>query len=165
MIVELKQWIEAQVTTKDAIVRTFINQAQREVSHPSYQAWSYAALLEDFNESVRDIPIQLKPCAYLHNCESDKAISNEFYRHHLDRAPVFLKDDALKLKEFIKKYVRYGYPSHIKELEGPALSLIFGHWFDQRTSTESSLRLAQIVFPHSRVETSVAAQIVFGMRH
>ena len=108
VIVELKQWTEAQVTTKDAIVKTFINQAQREVSHPSYQAWSYAALLEDFNESVRDIPIQLKPCAYLHNCESDEAISNEFYRHHLDRAPVFLKDDALKLKEFIKKYVRYG---------------------------------------------------------
>lgn len=108
VIIELKQWTEAQVTTKDAIVKTFINHAQREVSHPSYQAWSYAALLEDFNESVRDTPIQLKPCAYLHNCESNQEISNTFYTKHLEKAPCFLKDDALKLKEFIKKHVRYG---------------------------------------------------------
>ncbi|WP_238387954.1 hypothetical protein, partial [Pararcticibacter amylolyticus] len=36
--------------------------------HPSYQAWSYAALLQDFNETVATDNIQLKPCAYLHNC-------------------------------------------------------------------------------------------------
>jgi hypothetical protein len=53
IIVELKQWSEAEVTDKDAIVRTFLNGSIREVNHPSYQAWSYSALIEDYNETVR----------------------------------------------------------------------------------------------------------------
>ena len=54
IIVELKQWSEAEVTDKDAIVRTFLNGSIREVNHPSYQAWSYSALIEDYNETVRE---------------------------------------------------------------------------------------------------------------
>ena len=53
IIIELKQWSEVKATQKDGIVSTFIGKAEREVSHPSYQAWVYAALLEDFNEAVR----------------------------------------------------------------------------------------------------------------
>ncbi|MCH2065227.1 MAG: hypothetical protein MK194_16055, partial [Roseibacillus sp.] len=74
VIVELKQWQSAEATTKDAIVRTFVGGSEREVSHPSYQAWSYAMLIHDFNETVRSEPIDLKPCAYLHNFESDTVI-------------------------------------------------------------------------------------------
>ena len=40
VIIELKQWSEAEATTKDAVVRTFVGGGIREVSHPSYQAWS-----------------------------------------------------------------------------------------------------------------------------
>ena len=63
VIVELKQWsaLEA-VPTKDAIVRTFVGGAHREVSHLSYQAWSYARMIEDYNEDVRDAQIELVPC-------------------------------------------------------------------------------------------------------
>ena len=67
VIVELKQWSDVKRTSKDAIVETFIGGGEREISHPSYQAWSYAALLYDFNETVRKENIALIPCAYLHN--------------------------------------------------------------------------------------------------
>ncbi len=108
IIIELKQWGSAVATTKDAIVRTYVGGAEREVSHPSYQAWSYAMLIEDFNETVRDEPIHLQPCAYLHNCESGDVIQDPFYSTYTEHAPTFLKDDAKKLREFIKSHVKYG---------------------------------------------------------
>ena len=108
VIVELKQWSDAEVTGKDAVVRTFLNGSKREVPHPSYQAWCYAALLEDYNETVRTEPIRLHPCAYLHNCGNAAAIRHPHYKEHLDRAPVFLKDDATKLREFLRGHVRHG---------------------------------------------------------
>ncbi len=108
VIVELKQWSEVQGTTKDAIVSTYLGGAEREVAHPSYQAWSYAALLEDYNEAVRREPISLKPCAYLHNCDRPEVILSKHYKPYIDDAPAFLRDDAQKLRDFIRKHVRKG---------------------------------------------------------
>lgn len=108
VIVELKQWQTAKATKRDAIVSTFVGGREREVSHPSYQAWSYAVLIEDYNETVRLDPIHLRPCAYLHNCETPEVILDPFYLKHTTAAPAFLRDDALKLREFIKKHVKFG---------------------------------------------------------
>lgn len=108
VIIELKQWQTAEATNKDAIVRTFVGGSEREVSHPSYQAWSYAALIRDFNETVRRDPIHLRPCAYLHNCESAHVIHAPFYAEHIQQAPAFLRDDAKKLRDFIKAHVKHG---------------------------------------------------------
>lgn len=108
VIIELKQWSKVASTPKDAIVRTFIGGGEREVSHPSYQAWAYAQFVEDYNETVRNDGVQLSPCAYLHNCESYSVINAPFYEEHTKRAPTFLKDDAQRLRDFIKKHVKYG---------------------------------------------------------
>lgn len=108
VLIELKQWEEAWLSQKDGVVSTIINRGKKEVSHPSYQAWSYAALLEDFNETVRNDNVLLKPCAYLHNYESDNIIANRFYSEHIEKAPVFFKSDAVKLREFIKQFVKHG---------------------------------------------------------
>jgi len=110
IVVELKQWEQSQRTDKDGIVSTFVGGAQREVSHPSYQAWSYAALLEDFNEAVHDVGIELRPCAYLHNYKPDDVIGHDFYAPWIERAPVFLKGDSerAKLRDFIKRHVKFG---------------------------------------------------------
>jgi len=107
VIVELKQWESVVATKKDGIVRTLLGGAEREVPHPSYQAWTYAALLEDFNEVVENDHILLRPCAYLHNCTSE-AVTDQFYKAHLDQAPAFLKADAEKLQRFIGQYVHRG---------------------------------------------------------
>jgi len=108
VIVELKQWQEAKATPMDGIVSTFVGGREREVNHPSYQAWSYAMLIEDFNETVRQEPIHLRPCAYLHNCASDSVLHAPFYAEHVKRAPAFLREDAKKLREFIKAHVKHG---------------------------------------------------------
>jgi DUF2075 family protein len=110
VIIELKQWSEAALSSKDGVVETHIGGGIRETSHPSYQAWSYKMLLEDFNEAVEKQSIAIEPCAYLHNYEPDDVIRHEHYRKYLDEAPVFLRGavERQKLKEFIRRHVRSG---------------------------------------------------------
>lgn len=110
IIIELKQWSAVKKTDKDAIVAVRFGRGEIDVSHPSYQAWSYAALLENFNEEVYKGGIHVYPCAYLHNYASDGVLTDDFYQYHIDRAPIFFKGDAekKKLQRFIKKYVKHG---------------------------------------------------------
>lgn len=106
IVIELKQWSKGVfLSEKDGIVNTtFFG----DVSHPSYQAWSYVCLLNDYNSSIEDTKASLNPCAYLHNYENDNVIKNIFYKEYTDIAPVFLKSDARKLQDFIKQHVKYG---------------------------------------------------------
>lgn len=114
IIVELKQWSDVEITEKDGVVKTRFKSGLVETSHPSYQAWSYASLLHSFNETVYADKINLVPCAYLHNYDDSKnIINNNFYSHYTEKAPAFFKSDALKLRSFIKKFVKYGDTSKI----------------------------------------------------
>jgi DUF2075 family protein len=113
IIIELKQWQKAELTKKDGIVKTRFQHGESETSHPSYQAWSYSALLSSFNATVDEESISLYPCAYLHNYDPDENITNDFYSYYLKKAPVFLKPDAIKLREFIKTYIKQGDDSNI----------------------------------------------------
>lgn len=108
IIVELKQWESAEPTFKDAIVKTYLGKGLREEPHPSYQAWSYAAMLQDFNKTVQDDAVHLRPCAYLHNCTKPAGLKDAHYQAHLEKAPLFLKDDFAKLQRFIRQYIRHG---------------------------------------------------------
>lgn len=108
VIIELKQWQEVKKTNKDAIVITRFQHGEKETNHPSYQAWSYSTLIQDYNETVRKESIKLLPCAYLHNMKSRGVINDPFYDEHTSKAPVFISSDALKLSEFLKKHVKYG---------------------------------------------------------
>lgn len=108
IIIELKQWQELQSTQMDAVVRTWVGGREREVLHPSYQAWSYAQFIKDFNEFVESHDVRLHPCAYLHNCHVADEIRGEFYREHLQRAPVFIANEASQLRAFIERHVKSG---------------------------------------------------------
>ena len=108
VIIELKQWSSAELTDKDALVKTRFQHGVSETAHPSYQAWSYATLIKDYNQTVRDEQITLTPCAYLHNYPKDQIITNPRYEPYITEAPPFFQSDAGKLREFIKKYVKYG---------------------------------------------------------
>jgi uncharacterized protein len=108
IIVELKQWSDIKPTEKDGVVETVVGGGWRHVAHPSYQAWTYAALIRDYNEAVQTDDIQLVPCAYLHNCVDGTALKSDFYAQHTDQAPVFIREDVERLAEFIKTHVRHG---------------------------------------------------------
>lgn len=111
IIIELKQWAEAEIVNEqDGIVRTFTGGAMREVAHPSYQAWSYAAYIDDFNENVQKENVELHPCAYLHNFEEvePKTILSDKYKSYIEKAPIFVSGDVYKLRDFISNYVKNG---------------------------------------------------------
>mgnify|MGYP001162651524 CR=1 FL=1 len=108
VLIELKRWKKAETTEMDGVVKTFVGGSVREVEHPSYQVWSYASFIKDFNESIEEKNISLEPCAYLHNYEKDNVIENDFYKFYTEQAPVFYKTDAQKLQNFIKHFVKYG---------------------------------------------------------
>jgi DUF2075 family protein len=108
IIIELKQWDKASMTNKDAIVNTRFSHGCKDTQHPSYQAWSYSMLLKSYNVAVYEGDINLLPCAYLHNYKEDDVIKNKFYSEYLEVAPTFCKDDKVKLKDFIKKYIKFG---------------------------------------------------------
>lgn len=108
VIVELKQWTEVETTGLPDMVSTSVGGGVRNQPHPSYQAWSYAMLLNDFNEEVYDNRVRLNPCAYLHNCNSSTVLRDARYSDLISRAPVFLKSESTQLTEFIKKHVRQG---------------------------------------------------------
>jgi hypothetical protein len=99
--------IEATLSEKDGVVPTFVGNRMGEHTHPSYQAWSYASLLQNFNETITEEEISLQPCAYLHNYVADEVMTHEHYREYLEKAPVFLKGEAVKLRNFIKQFVKY----------------------------------------------------------
>ena len=160
VIIELKQWQKAELTEKDAVVITRFKHGESETPHPSYQAWSYKRLLEDYNQTIEEDQIRLLPCAYLHNYEMDDVIANDFYKEYIDEAPLFLREDALKLRDFIKTHVRYGDKSKIlyridhgkirpsKNLADQLSSMLAGNEEfvmidDQKIVFETALKLAQ----------------------
>ena len=111
VIIELKQWEKLnKVEGLDALVETFTGGRERRVVHPSYQAWSYAEMIRDYNEYAQIAGVNLWPCAYLHNYMrvQDDPLDDPIYKDYLDEAPAFAKGDVRKLREFIKRVVETG---------------------------------------------------------
>lgn len=107
IIVELKQWEKANKTNTNGIVTAFTGGSIKAVAHPSYQAYTYAKMIENFNATIQEDSIGIHPCAYLHNY---KAIAHDeiiapIYEEILDLAPLYIKSEEVKLRDFIKKYV------------------------------------------------------------
>lgn len=111
IIIELKQWEKLQaIEGQDAIVETYTGGANRRVVHPSYQAWSYAALIKDYNEYVQDAEIELHPCAYLHNYPrvGNDPLDAKQYEAILADAPAFTYGQREALRRFIKDCITTG---------------------------------------------------------
>ena len=111
VIVELKQWSSAEaVPGKDGVVRTVVGGGIHEVAHPSYQAWSYAEAIEDFNEDVREMGVVLSPCACLHNYvpEVPDPLCSDIYSEYLGLAPMFTKHHGSDLRGFLERFIRKG---------------------------------------------------------
>ncbi|KAB7705670.1 DUF2075 domain-containing protein [Bacillus aerolatus] len=88
-----------------------MNRRLIETTHPSYQAWSYASLIQDYNENAQNEDMALYPCAYLHNYlhqgEQDP-LTDPIYDYYIKQAPVFIKGQAKQLRDFIKRYIKVG---------------------------------------------------------
>lgn len=164
IIIELKQWDSAEkVEGKDGIVKTYLGGGIRETTHPSYQVYTYAALINNFNETVEEDSINLYPCAYLHNYDFNQKkdpLTDEIYRSYYEKAPLYGKRDALKLREFIKKYIKNGDTTNIlyridngkirpsKKLQDTVYEMLNGNKFfhmidEQKVAYEMAMDMAR----------------------
>ena len=109
IIIELKQWKEAQSTTKSDLVLTKYYSGNYS-THPSYQASSYKGFLSDFNENVYNSTLVPFSCVYLHNyTERDpEPLKESLYEEVVNDSPLYFKDDFEKLESFIKQHVGFG---------------------------------------------------------
>ena len=111
VIVELKQWDTlTEVKGTEALVETYVGGGNHRVVHPSYQAWSYAQLIRDYNQGVQDSNVKLFPCACLHNYirHQDDPLDAEQYRDYLEEAPAYTKGQLDQLRKFITKSIVRG---------------------------------------------------------
>jgi DUF2075 family protein len=108
VIVELKQWTDIDFSELAGHVTTFIGGRERATPHPSYQAWSYASHLQQYNEYVYSHGVHVAACAYLHNCPSNLVVCDERYDEDLSKAPVFVKGESEALRSLIRSKIAVG---------------------------------------------------------
>ena len=108
VIVELKQWSDIDFHDLQSHVVTFVGGAVRTTRHPSYQAWSYASHMQQFNEYVYSNEVQVSACAYLHNCNSPVVVRDGRYSEDTEKAPVFIKGEVSKIQELISSRIATG---------------------------------------------------------
>ncbi len=109
IIVELKQWKEAQSTPiKDMVLTPYYNGRYSE--HPSVQAHNYKQYLSDFNENVYTNAIKPYSCAYLHNYgkRNPEPLTETSYQKYYEDSPIYFQEDQEKLELFIKRHVGFG---------------------------------------------------------
>lgn len=112
VIVELKQWSDAEQTDKEYLVKTSVGAGgfQHEVPHPSYQARSYKLFLKDMNAAVEEQQLRPSSCSYLHNYQrkNPEPLLAAQYKTIYDDSPVFFKGDTKKFEVYLKERVGAG---------------------------------------------------------
>jgi DUF2075 family protein len=120
VVMELKQWdgeTTERVNGNDGVVKTYLGGDIRKTTHPSYQAWSYANFLQDFNVESHERPSDLHPVAYLHNYDPDhrEELENPIYEKYTEEAPLFLKGEVSQLRRYLEDRLQYGDRGEILE--------------------------------------------------
>lgn len=109
IIVELKQWAKVE-KIDDVFEHTVVKsdlRSQQPTAHPSYQAYSYKSLILNYCDSVTIDNNKIHPCAYLHNMDEKyrTVLEDKIYSDWTFEAPVYLKSDVIKLRNFINQYI------------------------------------------------------------
>lgn len=109
VIVELKQWAKVE-KVDDSCDHSIMSdlKSHEPVAHPSYQAYSYKCLILDYCDDIHVNVKTVRPCAYLHNLGEKyrPVIEDNIYNEWTEEAPVFLQQDVLKMRSFLKQYIR-----------------------------------------------------------
>ena len=109
IIVELKQWAKVE-KVDDACDHSIMSdlKSHEPTAHPSYQAYSYKCLILDYCDDTLVNKETVIPCAYLHNLGEKyrPVIEDSLYQEWTSEAPVFLQQDVLKMRNFLKQYIR-----------------------------------------------------------
>ena len=104
VICELKQWSKVKHTDMDDIVIV----DNEEKVHPSWQAYTYETLIENFNEFAEKDKLQIHSCAFLHYYKREfiDELINPIYREGLKKAEPYISDEYTSLADFVSKYIK-----------------------------------------------------------
>lgn len=108
VIIELKQWTAVEHSDLRDCVRTALGRGIHDVTHPSYQAWSYARQLMDFYEVIQLEGIKVHPCAYVHNCNDRSVLEADNQQKNVELAPLYFKGEREDLRQHIVEHVVNG---------------------------------------------------------
>lgn len=112
VIVELKQWEECETTRADKLVLSWVGGRKREILHPSVQVGQYQRYLQDSHSAFHEtaMPVGLDACAYLHNyvLQKDDPILDTKFSEHLSVFPIFSRDGADELAQFLASRLETG---------------------------------------------------------
>ncbi len=110
VIVELKQWEEAQPSPVNDCVVTWVGGRLRDVLHPSRQVGNYQRYLLDVHTVFSSATVGLQACSYLHNLRYDPSGELFSARHHdlLVTNPVFTGDQTDGLISYLDAVVGNG---------------------------------------------------------
>ena len=108
VIIELKQWTDIEFSDLAEHVRTYVGGGIKDKPHPSYQAWSYLSHLKMYNEYIYETEVEVKACAYLHNCDDPSVVNASRYEEKLNEVPVFIKGQGPELRSLISAYIKEG---------------------------------------------------------
>ena len=112
VVVELKQWDSIRkINNREALVETALGGGIRRTVHPSYQAWTYAEMIRNYNEYAQQENVAIHPCACMHNYHrlpTNDPIDDDCYREWTSEAPVFTSGQVAELRQFMTRFVREG---------------------------------------------------------
>jgi hypothetical protein len=112
VIVELKQWEKCKESEQKSCIVTWLNEANREILHPSVQVGQYAQYLQDSHTAFYESkpPIMLSACAYLHNyvATTGDALRSSKFAPVLETYPAFTSDNFEELKTFLQSRLSRG---------------------------------------------------------
>ena len=105
IIIELKSWEKVYKTDYPSVIQ-FSKGEER--AHPSWQAYSYAAIIKHFNEAIEVHKIELLPLAFLHDYNEGflDQINAPIYQDTIKLAPIFIRNQYQELREFIYRYIK-----------------------------------------------------------
>ena len=108
VVIELKQWSRVSPSNKQYFVNTFGGGGEGDYWHPSYQAYNYAQILQNFNVYVREKKVGLPSCSYLHNmAEGNSVLLDDVSKYPLvESAPVFYQGQKERLSAYISKFIK-----------------------------------------------------------
>ena len=109
VVIELKQWSRANISNKPNYVYAYGGGGQtKDYQHPSYQSIRYAYMLKSFNQYIQDKNVNINSCSYCHNMDNIyfDYIGNKEVYPFLEECPVYLQNDADKLRDFVKRHVK-----------------------------------------------------------
>jgi Mrp family chromosome partitioning ATPase len=110
VVVEFKQWEDAETSAVHDCVVAYVGQAHRDLLHPSQQALQYKQYLEDSSSAFSDGTIRLFACSYLsnHQLSGGSPLVAGKFKDLLGKVPLFAGDQTHEFGEFLRRRVGSG---------------------------------------------------------